>query len=253
MVKLLQKIFVLAISLYAALIVLLSFSPYSFGLNLNSDRHIFQSIVPDSYSCPQGCNSCSVDIHKLGLFYGGINASCTLLGCSLDSYKEEHRLCMKDWKKSQRLDYKNLPKFTNYCLNDYRNVTYLERQKETNLEFTITNSQSLIRTRQAISQGMEGCTKVYNRLKQENRFSDEELLKLGTYLRIRETLNSNYRLTRNLAREDIIKIKEIFDYLVIDRERFQDVISNTMLQQFQKEYNLVINSPPDAIESPDRF
>ncbi|MEO0924773.1 MAG: hypothetical protein AAFY63_02755 [Cyanobacteria bacterium J06643_13] len=253
MVKLLQKMFVLAISLYAVLVVLLSFSPYGFGVNLNSSHHIFQSIVPDSYSCPSGCNTCSFDIYKFGLFYGGINASCTLLGCPSSSYKKEHKLCKEDWKKSQRLDYANLPKFTNYCLNDYRNITYLEQQKETNPKFTLADSQSSIHTRRAISEGIAGCTNVYNRLKQENRFSDEELLKLGAYLRIRRRLDSNYRLTHNLFKEDIIIIKEIFNYLEIDRDRFKDIISDTMLQQFQEEYDLVVNSPTEEIESPDIF
>ena len=41
--------------------------------------------------------------------------------------------------------------------------------------------------------------------------------------------------------------------ILIDRDRFRDIVSDTMLQQFQKEYDLVINSPPDAIESPDDF
>ena len=253
MSKRLKKIFVVAVILYATLSLLIFYVSYSFGFNINRGIYIFQSVVPDSYSCPSGCNTCSFDIHKFGLFYGSINSSCTLLGCPADSYKKEHLLCSRDWKKSQRLDYKNLPNFTNYCLNDYRNITYPERQKETNPEFSVADSQSLIHTKKSITQGRQGCTKIYNRLNKESRFSDEELLKLGTYLRIRRKLDSNFRLTRYLTKEDIIRIKEILDYLKEDYDRFQNIISDTMLQQFQNEYDLIINSSPEEIESPDNF
>ena len=43
----------------------------------------------------------------------------------------------------------------------------------------------------------------------------------------------------------------MFDYLKGDR--FKDIIFDTMLQQFQSEYDFVINSPPQAIETPDNF
>ena len=253
MVKLPPKIFVWTLGVYAALSVLLYLNTDSFGININSNRNFFQSIIPDSYSCPEGCNTCSFKILKFGLFYGSINASCTLLGCSPGSYKQEHRLCRKDWKKSQRLDYQRLPKFTNYCLNDYRNITYIERQNRTNHNFTRRDSQSLRHTRLALSQGIESCNKLHNWLKTENQFNDKELLKLATYMRIRGVLNSKNRLTRYLSKEDIIKLKEIFDFINENRNRFDRIISKIMLQQFEQEYNLVINLPPETIKAPDNF
>ena len=253
MAKLLKKIFIPAVVLYTTLILLIFFISYSFGFNINRGIHIFQSVVPDSYLCPAGCNICSFNIHKFGLFYGSINSSCTLLGCPANSYKEDHQLCSKDWKKSSRLTYNHLPEFTNYCLNDYRNITYQERQQKANPGFSLSDSQSLIHTKQAITQGRQGCMKVYKWLKKKNRFTDRDLQVLGTFLGTRKKLNPNHRLTRNLTKQEIIRVKEMFDSLQTKRNRFRDIISDTMLQQFQNEYEVVINSAPEAIEQSNNF
>ncbi|MEM8722486.1 MAG: hypothetical protein AAGE84_24870 [Cyanobacteria bacterium P01_G01_bin.39] len=255
MFKLFSKLLLFSLTAFATLLIFLYFD-YSINFQVNDNKITWLSIVPDSYSCPQGCNTCNFGLLKIGIFYlkTPISASCTLLGCSLDKYTEEHQLCSKNWIKSTRLSYKKLPGFVNYCINDYRNITYVQQlNKRRDIEINLADSQTRKHTKIALHQGIKGCNKIYNLLRQNANFNETKLLKLGIYMNWRDKINSNNRLTNYLNSQDIIELKEIFDYLKVNQHQSQEIISNDIIEQFQQEYELVLNSPDEVMKLPDNF
>lgn len=76
---------------------------------------------------------------------------------------------------------------------------------------------------------------------------------MGRYLNVRDKIDSNNRLTDYLYRRDIFELKKIFDYLKLNQYQVKEIISNNMIEQFQQEYELVLNSPDEIKKLPDNF
>ncbi|MGL5940098.1 MAG: hypothetical protein ACRC2S_06870 [Waterburya sp.] len=240
MVKYLQKTVIFLVTIYIIFFFIMLFGAYSIGLQINNSfwhKGILQSIIPDSYYCPQGCNKCNFNIDNFGLFYAVTSASCTLLGCPSNSYKNEHQLCSKNWMLSDYLDYDTFPKFVNNCINGYRNITYIKQeQHKSNGNFTAAEAKTPKHTRIALSTGIRSCNQLYQSLQEVKKFNEDILLEFSIYLKNRILFESSNTFPESDEKQRITNIKEIFDYLSVYYNNTNDILTNEMLEQFEKQY-----------------
>ena len=92
--------------------------PYEDGL---------KSLMPDSYTCHDGCNVCNFKIKKFDSYYQVVGSSCTAKACGPGVYKKGYKLCIKNWILSDYVSYKDLPLSVERCINGYKNITYIKK------------------------------------------------------------------------------------------------------------------------------
>lgn len=85
----------------------------------------FEHIVPDSYSYSDGCNSHDFKIIKSQYSYTTIHEGQTERFCDRIP-NNNPKLCLENWMLSNSLWYDAYPDSINFCINGYRNITYIK-------------------------------------------------------------------------------------------------------------------------------
>lgn len=203
-----------------------------------------KDIVPDSFRCFDGCNTCYFKIRKIGSFKKIIGEGCTETFCFREipeAELEEFQKCSSNWLFSRSIDYDRLSNFANNCVNGYRNLTYVERKQEKNPDFTLADLQ-IEHTREALTKSIASCNKLESFLQSETNFSQEQIDDFGVYLRSRRFTNPyNYVGTIGGMLEAIQNQKLIFDYLKGNPHSFSDLITFKMMNEFFISYAGYLN------------
>ncbi len=203
----------------------------------------FKSLVPDSYACHDGCNTCNFKINKFETYYQISGSSCTAKACyypagQREQKKIDYKLCSEHWMFSNWLSYNDVSLSLRRCINGYRNITFVKKQQTLDLNFSLEDSKTQKYTYLALSEGITACKKLFKFLEKENKFNKDQILYLGIYLGHRNFPNSDpespYKI---LLGGDILEIqKEVFDYLSKNYPEISDIVTDEMLEEFHQRY-----------------
>ena len=199
-----------------------------------------RNLIPNYFRCFDGCNTCHFRIRQLGFSQIIINEGCTELFCLEEASKaelKEFRECSKNWIFSRSIGYDRLSVFVNNCVNGYRNFTYVERQQESNPNFSLADLYTLEHTQKALSEGIPSCKKLEILLQRQANFSQKQIDNFGVYLRDRNFTNPyDYAYTESGMLEAIENQKLIFNYLRENPHNLSNLVTSKIIGEFFTSY-----------------
>lgn len=198
------------------------------------------SIVPDYFTCFDGCNTCYFRIRKIGSFNKIIDEGCTELFCLgeiPETELEEFQKCSNNWLFSRSIGYDRLSNFANNCVNGYRNFTYVEHKQEETPGFSLSDLQTVKYTREALTEGIVACRDLEIFLQRKANFNQKAIDNFGVYLREPRFTNPyDYSYTVTGMLESIQNQKSIFDYLSENHHNFSNLVTSKMIDKFSAGY-----------------
>ena len=213
------------------------------------DGYDFKSIIPDRYHCPARYgNHCHFNIIKFDSSYIIENDGCTE-GYRTYADEEQNRLeATKDyetgfnnWMLSKDLsffydenDYSNFFVFVNDCINGYRNITYVKQQQVMDSNFTWEEGTTPKHTYTALNNAIAQSIKLYESLRDLDKFGDKHLLGFSHYLRYHRF--SNRFRDPNERTEHIEAVKDIFDCIVANPDIANNIVTEKIVSEFRQQY-----------------
>lgn len=200
----------------------------------------FEHIVPDSYSCSDGCNSHRFKIIKSSSSYTTYGTYRTMRACLNRVLNDNPKLCLENWMLSNRLNYDAFPNSVNNCINGYRNITYVKKiQKTLDENFSAEQAKTLEHTYNSLHEGICLCNSLFKSLR-ERGFEEKILSSFGSYL---YGLGFPHPKTIHIVREEerIERIKKVFDYITTHPEIINDVVTSEMIDNFYQNYQKYVN------------
>ena len=214
------------------------------------DGYDFKSIIPDFYSCPwHGGNGCGFGTIKFDSHYVIEEHGCTELFHTTGDpeadrriFGEVNKLCFSNWMLSETISYKNHSYFVRNCINDYRNITYVKQQQAIDSNFTLEQAKTPKHTYIALNTVIKQALQLEKFLNESNQFDKKQLLSFGRYLGGRYFRNY-FRIlsvggtpSEIAAQKEIFSYKEIFDYIVANPEYINELVSQEMIDEFDRHY-----------------
>lgn len=201
----------------------------------------FKWLIPDSYSCSDGCNSHYFKIIKSQYSYTTIHDGHTETFCLNRIPNDNPKLCLENWMLSNSLWYDTYPDSTNLCINGYRNTTYVEKiQKTIDKNFSAEQTKTLEHTRIALDEGICFCNDLFKSLKNQGGFDEDALLSFSAYLNgyrfphLKEILYKVPKRSKEWQR--INNIKKVFDYIKAHPNVMNNAITTDIIKEFYKSY-----------------
>ena len=199
----------------------------------------FEHIVPDSYSCSDGCNSHYFKINKHKLNYETIHWGSTERFRLYIVPNNNPQLCLENWMLSSDLFYDAFPISVNCCINRYRNKTYIRKIQQTlDEDFSAEQAKTLEHTGNALNEGICLCNSLFKSLREQGGFDEDKLLSFAGYLDGLDFPHPNTFRAREEKR--INHIKEVFDYITAHPKNINDVVTTEIIENFSQNYQKYI-------------
>lgn len=191
----------------------------------------FEHIVPDSYSYSDGCNSHDFKIIKSQYSYTTIHEGQTERFCDRIP-NNNPKLCLENWMLSNSLWYDAYPNSINFCINGYRNITYIKKiQKKIDKNFSAEQAKTLEHTRIALDEGICFCNSLFKSLRKEGEFNEKILVSLGAYI-------GKYF---SPDRQSVNDLEKVFNYISAHPKLIDSIVTTEMIEDFHQSYQEYIN------------
>ena len=136
---------------------------------------------------------------------------------------------------SKSIYYQDYSYFLNNCINGYRNITYIKQQQALDKSFVAAMNKTYEHTFVSLHNGINLSLKLYKFLKRSG-FDEKKLLSFSVYLRHRTFPHPLRTYKISGEKERIAAQKEIFDFITSRPNSVKEIVTDEMIEQFQKQY-----------------